>query len=238
MRKQQHLITREIFDLMLLYEVRQCLSLRRVASVDSCIYKNSSDPQHIARLVYRLVEWYKAWSPIPELVFSCISTLNPLTRRYRLGYTILSAYTLAFQTHVFSVLPPSFSRGFKALIASTFTLDHTSSPPPWIISTPPSPTSSSDSQQPPSRADLPLWFAFEQLGLLDRYESLISSVCYEYIEEHVVESCKGRWDEPMLKSLREWMTETIVPWMVMPYARGARNCALLSLIPVGACNFN
>lgn len=141
----------------------------------------------------------------------------------RLGYTILSAYTLAFQTHVFSVLPPSFSRGFKSLIASTFTYTHTSSPPPWIIPSPSSSPSSSSSQQPASKSDLPLWFAFEQLGLLDRYESLISSVCYEYIEEYVVETCKGRWDEPMLKDLREWMGDTIVPWMVMPYARGARN---------------
>ena len=61
------------------------------------------------------------------------------------------------------------------------------------------------------------------LGLLDRYESLISSVCYERIETHVLESCAGKWEEPMLVQLRNWMADKIVPWMVMPYARNARN---------------
>lgn len=70
---------------------------------------------------------------------------------------------------------------------------------------------------------MPLWNAFDQLGLLDRYESLISSVCYEHIETHIQESCSGKWGEPMLARLREWMAEKVVPWMIMPYARGARS---------------
>lgn len=73
------------------------------------------------------------------------------------------------------------------------------------------------------RYDLPLWTAFEHLGLLDRYESLISSVCYEHIETHILETCAEKWGTPMLNQLREWMTNKIVPWMVMPYARGARS---------------
>ncbi|OSX59891.1 hypothetical protein POSPLADRAFT_1149567 [Postia placenta MAD-698-R-SB12] len=89
------------------------------------------------------------------------------------------------------------------------------SPPPWA------PPSLNPTQ--PMRYDLPLWTAFEHLGLLDRYESLISSVCYEHIETHILETCAEKWGTPMLNQLREWMTNKIVPWMVMPYARGARS---------------
>ena len=78
-------------------------------------------------------------------------------------------------------------------------------------------------QPQPSRPDSPLWSAFDKLGLLDRYESLVSSVCYEYIETYILETCTKKWDEPMLATIREWMADNIVPWMIMPYARGARN---------------
>lgn len=136
----------------------------------------------------------------------------------RLGATLLSAYTLTFQTHVYSTFPPSFSHGFKALIASTFSLVNTSSPPPWCL-----PAEQLPSSPIPSRPDLPLWTACEALGLLDRYESLIATVCYEYIEAHVAETCAQKWDEALLTTLREWMAENVVPWMVMPYARNART---------------
>ncbi|KZT73754.1 hypothetical protein DAEQUDRAFT_754204 [Daedalea quercina L-15889] len=183
MRKQQYLITRDVNQFMLQYE-------------------ETEDVHHIARLVYRILEWYRAWVPITEL-----------------GHTILSAYTLTFQTHVYSILPPSFSRGFKKLVNATFDLAQSPVPPPWLPPTPPA----LQSPVPPPRPDLPLWSAFEQLGLLDRYESLISSVCYEHIEAHILETCSKRWGERMLQPLREWMTNRIVPWMVMPYARGARS---------------
>ncbi|KII90894.1 hypothetical protein PLICRDRAFT_137424 [Plicaturopsis crispa FD-325 SS-3] len=161
-RQHHYLITREVLQHMTEYET-------------------TSDPEVISRLVFRVVEWYDAWCPLPEL-----------------GHTILSAYTLTFQTHLFSILPPSFSRGFKALCASTLTSDSTVPKP-----------------------DHGIWAAFERLGLVDRYESLIASVGYEHIEGHVLEACAGKWDVPMLPALREWMANHIVPWMVMPYARGA-----------------
>ncbi|CDO77135.1 hypothetical protein BN946_scf184657.g10 [Trametes cinnabarina] len=144
---------------------------------------SSGKAEAVMQLILRLVAWYNAWKPINEL-----------------GPTILSAYTLAFQTHIFSIFPPSFSRGFKQLIASTIDLVSSSSPPPWAILQ----DLSSTEQQP--RPDHMLWTSCETLGLLERYESLISS-----------------WDEPMLPKLRDWMTEKIVPWMIMPYARGARS---------------
>ncbi|KAI0699322.1 hypothetical protein C8T65DRAFT_719807 [Cerioporus squamosus] len=185
MRKQQHLIERDINKYMAEYEAA-----------------DTPTPDPIARLLFRLVEWYRAWSPIPEL-----------------GSILLSAYTLAFQTHLYSSFPPSFSRGFKQLMASTFSLVNASCPPPWALPPEPQPSTSTA----PSRPDLPLWSACEALGLLDRYESLIASVCYEYIEAHVMETCAKKWNESMLAYLREWMAEKVVPWMVMPYARGARS---------------
>lgn len=81
----------------------------------------------------------------------------------------------------------------------------------------------------PYYQDPKLWAAFEMLGLVDRYESLIASVCYEHIENHVRSICQGRWDEPMLTILRDWMADKVVPWMLLPYARGARNGAVLVL---------
>ncbi|KAH9841592.1 uncharacterized protein C8Q71DRAFT_737818 [Rhodofomes roseus] len=183
MRKQQHLITRD---------VQQYISQ----------YEEAEDIHHIARLIYRLLEWYRAWVPISEL-----------------GHTILSAYTLTFQTHVYSILPPSFSRGFKQLVNATFEIGMSPIAPPWLPPTPPA----LQSLVPAPRPDLPLWGAFEQLGLLDRNESLISSVCYEHIEAHILGTCARRWSERMLQPMREWMTNKIVPWMVMPYARGARS---------------
>ena len=64
---------------------------------------------------------------------------------------------------------------------------------------------------------------FEFLGLLDRYENVIASVGYEFIEQHVTESCKGRWDKTILEDLRIWMSNRVVPWMLQVYARGASN---------------
>ena len=127
----------------------------------------------------------------------------------RLGHTISSAYIVNFQTHVFSVLPANFAAGFKRLLAATLALS----------------TEGATPDVPASVQDSRLWPSFELLGLADRYESLIASVCYEHIETHVVETCAGKWDEPMLSQLREWMAEKVVPWMLLPYARGAKTGA-------------
>ncbi|EIW59111.1 ubiquitin-protein ligase [Trametes versicolor FP-101664 SS1] len=179
---------------------RQQYLIEREVAQYMAEYENSGQTDSIVRLIFRLVSWYVQWKPIAEL-----------------GLTIHAAYTLVFRTHIFSIFPPSFSRGFKELIASTFSLVSASSPPPWLIPADLPPI------DPPPRPDYQLWIACETLGLLERYESLISSVCYEYIEAHVLETCAKKWDEPMLPKLREWMTEKIVPWMIMPYARGARS---------------
>jgi anaphase-promoting complex subunit 2 len=123
----------------------------------------------------------------------------------RLGPTIRAAYTLTFQTQLFSILPPAFVRGFKALCASTLV--------------------------PVAQLALPMWEAFEVLGLTDRYEGIIASVGYERIEDYVRETCTGRWDKPCLEELRVWMTEQIVPWMLPMYAKGAGNSMCASPHP-------
>ena len=125
----------------------------------------------------------------------------------RLGNTIRDAYTLTFRTHLFSILPPSFPRGFKALCASTL------------------PSLSDDEEDTTITPKPAMWAAFETLGLFDRYEALIASVVYQHIETHVVETCVNKWDEPVLPSLKDWMSKKIVKWMVSPYARGAKTSA-------------
>lgn len=143
---------------------------------------------------------------IAQLVFRLAEWHKAWAPGGELGHTITSTYVVHFQTHVFSALPPTFAGGFKKLIAAT--LEATTDP---------------SSSMAPYYQDPKLWAAFEMLGLVDRYESLIASVCYEHIENHVLSTCQGRWDEPMLTILRDWMADKVVPWMLLPYARGARN---------------
>ncbi|KAJ7075818.1 hypothetical protein B0H15DRAFT_1007314 [Mycena belliarum] len=143
-------------------------------------YEQSADIGVMFRLIYRLVDWYRAWAPIEEL-----------------GPTIRAAYTLTFQTQLFSILPPGFVRGFKALCVSTLV--------------------------PVVQISPFIWDAFETLGLTDRYEGLIASVGYERIEAYVHETCTAKWDEPCLERLRHWMSTQIVPWMLPMYAKGALN---------------
>lgn len=77
--------------------------------------------------------------------------------------------------------------------------------------------------QPSDQQDRSLWQAFDTLSLIERYETLIASVGYEYIEAHVLQTCAESWEEPMLAKLRAWMIHKIVPWMVWPFARGATS---------------
>jgi anaphase-promoting complex subunit 2 len=114
-------------------------------------------------------------------------------------------YTVAFQTHVFSALPPSFTVGLQTLIR-------------WTL--PPRPDSFT---LPPSIEDGSIWTHFDTLGLVDRYESLITGVCYTHIEEHVHAECAGEFAQPMLVGLRTWMADNILPWMVLPFARAAKT---------------
>ncbi|TFK26875.1 ubiquitin-protein ligase [Coprinopsis marcescibilis] len=171
-RKNFHLIEYEINEYMVRYERDENVELIRM-------------------LVSRLLDWYKAWAPPPEL-----------------GPGVAADYTLAFQTRLFSALPPSFTCGFKSLCA-------------WCLSPEEFPPSDSLSALTPNMGVV--WRDFEALGLIDRYESVIASVGYERIEKQVVEVCEGNWAKPMMEELRNWMTAKVVPWMLQIYARGASS---------------
>ena len=159
--------------------------------------RNSKNTYLSPRRMVRSMETYSRASPRCPLPNS-----NDDSSFNRLGQTIISAYTLSFQTHLFSVLPASFANGIKSLVAST------------LLST---------EAQPSDPRDRVMWQAFDTLSLIERYETLIASVGYEYIESHVNTTCTGTWSEHMLPKLRTWMLEKIVPWMVWPFARGATN---------------
>jgi anaphase-promoting complex subunit 2 len=81
-----------------------------------------------------------------------------------------------------------------------------------------------------------MWKNFELLGLLDRYENVIASIGYEFIEQYMWETCKGRWDKPILEDLRVWMSNTVVPWtrMLQVYARGpiVRSLLFTNSVPI------
>jgi len=68
-----------------------------------------------------------------------------------------------------------------------------------------------------------IWKNIEVLRLIDRYESIIAGVGYEFIEEYVLKMCTDEWTKPMLEDLRVWLSEKVVPWMLHFYTRGATN---------------
>ncbi|TFK52323.1 ubiquitin-protein ligase [Heliocybe sulcata] len=170
-------------------------------------YEETDDPRIIAQLVNRLVEWFNAWHPLAEYDSSSVPDLwladSQDDAPKSLGHVVTDHFTVAFHTHIYSILPPSFSRGFKVLVASTLPI--------------------SDDMSDNVKLDQSAWESFFALGLVERYESLIASVCYEHIEGYIRKTCEGKWSEKMLTGMREWMTKKMVPWMCLPYARGAKN---------------
>jgi len=165
----------------------------------------------IDQLVTRLMEWYKAWSPPQEWV-TLVEVFSKLTHS-SLGATVFSAYTLNFQTRLFSALPASFTEAFKSLCAS--------------LLSPPDGAEDGHPKRWNASSNSTVWKNFELLGLIDRYESVIASVGYEFIEQHVHETCTGEWAKPVLEDLRVWMSDNVVPWMVHVYARGAGSRACI-----------
>ena len=56
---------------------------------------------------------------------------------------------------------------------------------------------------------------FDVLGFIDRYESTIASVEYEFTEDYVLKMCTGEWAKPILEDLGGWMS----PWMLLGVLR-------------------
>jgi anaphase-promoting complex subunit 2 len=70
----------------------------------------------------------------------------------------------------------------------------------------------------------------ETLGLLDRFESLMSGIVYDEIEKKVAETCPKVWTVAQLSQLRDWLKQTVVPWLASPYARGAKTSRHLLIL--------
>ncbi|KAJ3493794.1 hypothetical protein NLJ89_g10937 [Agrocybe chaxingu] len=131
------------------------------------------------------------------------------TTRDNFGSTILSSCTLNFQTRVFSALPANLTAAFKNLCRS--------------LLAPPADNEDGQLRQWDSSIHATTWRNFDFLGMMDRYESIIASVGYEHIEQHVLDTCTGEWSKTMLEDLRTWMSDKVVPWMLHVYARGATS---------------
>ncbi|KXN81809.1 ISWI chromatin-remodeling complex ATPase ISW1 [Leucoagaricus sp. SymC.cos] len=50
---------------------------------------------------------------------------------------------------------------------------------------------------------------------------IIATIGYEFPEQHVLETCAGEWSRPLLGELRDWMSDKVVPWMLLICARSA-----------------
>jgi anaphase-promoting complex subunit 2 len=94
----------------------------------------------------------------------------------RLGATVFSSYTLNFHTCSPLYLHPPLlpSKNSACLLV-------------------PSETDPDEEEQKQVRPNVhsTIWKIFEILGLVDRYKSIIASVGYDYIEEHMLKTCTG-----------------------------------------------
>ncbi|THU96915.1 hypothetical protein K435DRAFT_858073 [Dendrothele bispora CBS 962.96] len=92
-------------------ELRQKFYLVR-EDVDSYLaqYEQFEDPIHIYNLIFRLKEWYDAWLPSEEYV-----SVHPVSS------FVLPSETRSFfhSKQLYSILDPTFVKGFKDFIAST-----------------------------------------------------------------------------------------------------------------------
>ena len=158
------------------------------------------------QLLSRLHDWYIAWKPPHECAPSTSPPPQPIPNAPQpsLGVIFVLDYTQAFQTRLFACLPPSFALGLKHLAG-------------WCLSPEsyPAMVSRNGAQIDMSK----VWTNIDVLGLLDRYESVISSAAFESIEKKVAEMCPGRWDQRMLSDLRLWMSQTVVQWLLKVFVR-------------------
>jgi anaphase-promoting complex subunit 2 len=149
----------------------------------------------VLHILSRLTKWYKHWYPNPQYVRNT-SCSRAIIIPHR-SSTILKAYRTTFQTLLSSILSGTFRDAFVALLTESVTFS--------------------------AEANADLFRQLDILGLLDRYESLLSNVVYQQIEHKVSESCPKEWSETRLTGLREWLKETLVPWLAVPYSRGSKT---------------
>jgi hypothetical protein len=62
------------------------------------------------------------------------------------------------------------------------------------------------------------------MGLLQDHEALVANVIHEAIEKRVKEVCEEDTGETsVLQIVKNWFTESVVPWMAMTYGRGVTD---------------
>jgi hypothetical protein len=67
-----------------------------------------------------------------------------------------------------------------------------------------------------------VWKNLEILGLIDHCESIIASVGYKYIEEHMLKTCMGEWAKPILEDLRVDVEESCTVDVACACERGCQ----------------
>ncbi|CAE6344053.1 unnamed protein product [Rhizoctonia solani] len=106
-----------------------------------------------------------------------------------------------FRTHFLSTLPRGFSAAFHALLRSTLAA-------PVL--------------------DPRLFPILDVMGLLQDHEALVANVIHEAIEKRVKEVCEEDAGETsVLQIVKNWFTESVVPWMAMTYGRGVTDADVL-----------
>ncbi|CAE6423182.1 unnamed protein product [Rhizoctonia solani] len=106
-----------------------------------------------------------------------------------------------FRTHFLSTLPRGFPAAFHALLRSTLAAP---------------------------ALDPRLFPILDVMGLLQDHEALVASVIHEAIEKRVKEVCEEDTGETsVLKIVKNWFTESVVPWMAMTYGRGLTDADML-----------
>lgn len=59
------------------------------------------------------------------------------------------------------------------------------------------------------------------MGLLQDHEALVASVIHEAIEKRVKEvAAEDNGENSVLQIVKNWFTESVVPWMAVTYGRG------------------
>jgi len=143
-----------------------------------------------------------------------MSSVCSMLTTQRLGRSFLKGYYSKFRNRLFSCLPADFASGFKQvcteLLEPADEMDEDGEPVA---------NNRSNFELTPEQATL--WQNLSALGLIERFESTVAAVGYEYIERYILDKCKGEWERPMLNELRNWMTGRVVPWMLHIYAREA-----------------
>ncbi|KAG8718844.1 hypothetical protein FRC08_004268 [Ceratobasidium sp. 394] len=123
-----------------------------------------------------------------------------------------SLFRKSFRSNFLTSLPPGFLPAFHALLRSTL--------------------------EAPA-LDTRLFPTLDVMGLLQDHESLVASVINEAIERRVKEVAEAADGETsVLQTVKDWFTESVVPWMAVTYGRGLTDQLLSRALAPTAGKFD